>query len=170
MSIQSLINGHCGGGSLYYLRPYLASDRICRHIFITPDLKRFILGPWDNVDDEIRGNKLYGDLEVFIKGEIVQVSRLARRKPPNTYMSPTSPRTDEIFSIRSTNPKPQIRVIGAFSEPDHFVALSYEFRDQINWDDEIEYCIGKWRSLLAPFPRHSGEFPNDYISKNTTTA
>jgi len=57
-------------------------------------------------------------------------------------------------------------VLGAFSELDHFVTLHFNFRNQLNWDEDIEHCIKKWHALFPKYQRLSGAFPNDYISEN----
>lgn len=83
-------------------------------------------------------------------------------------MARTYPPADEVWDIRSRDPKPAMRVLGCFAETDVFVALVHGYRKNLGgprsrqWRDLIESCKAEWRKL---FPR---TYPTAERSSMTT--
>jgi hypothetical protein len=77
---------------------------------------------------------------------------------------------DEVWEIRSRDPKPGIRVFGRFAETDLFVALTWWWRSDLKgpkskqWRNAREGCKAEWQKLFPAYPAKSGTQINDYIS------
>ncbi len=84
-------------------------------------------------------------------------------------MAQLEPWSDEIWEIRSIDPKPSIRVFGSFAGQDVFVGLTWSFRKDLNG-----YGGPKWQSAIAAYKREwksffncasiSGGYPGDYLT------
>jgi hypothetical protein len=74
----------------------------------------------------------------------------------------------EFWSIRVTDPAetPGIRSLGGFSGFDEFVALRWEYRENIDvFDEEVTATIEAWRDLFKSEPPHSGSNLDEYLSQ-----
>jgi hypothetical protein len=78
------------------------------------------------------------------------------------------PVKNEFWSIRVTLPEttPGIRLLGAFSDTDEFVALTWEKRETINnqFDQEVERVTQVWKDFFGIVPPHQGNNINDYLT------
>ena len=89
-----------------------------------------------------------------------------------TWATRVDPISDRIWDIRSVDPSPGIRVLGGFAEKDTFVALEWDFRENLGgpkskeWRDFIVRCSAHWRRLFGTYKPHEGEKTSDFLSKN----
>ncbi len=85
-------------------------------------------------------------------------------------MAQLEPWTDEVWEIRSIDPKPSIRIFGSFTEKDAFVGLTWSFRKDLDgyggpkWQRAIQIYKTEWRNFFDCAPM-SGEYPYDYLSE-----
>jgi hypothetical protein len=139
-------------------------------MFVSAELLEAVLGPWSCVEDEVRFNRLRADLDMFIDGSLLSMAQAPYKKPKTTYMARLDPIADEVWEIRSRDPKPGIRVFGRFSEKDVFIALTWEFRDGLGgpasreWRDAREGCKAEWRKLFPTYPALGRNDLHDYAS------
>lgn len=120
------------------------------------------------------------DLESYIAGDQVSVC-LEPYKAEDALFGRLDKPADEVWDIRSRNPRPGIRILGRFAECDCFVAFScwprsveLEYlprpplgqRDSAEWAGAIKECKADWRKLFYDYPAHTGKTVNDYISTN----
>jgi hypothetical protein len=170
MSIRDEIKHWIGEGRLFLLTPALASSPCSRTMFVADELNRLILGPWASQEDEFRFGKLRADLDMFIDGSLLSVAQAPYKKPKTTYLARLDPMVEEVWEIRSRDPKPGIRVFGRFAEKDVFVALTWEFRDGLGgpasreWRDAREGCKAEWRKLFPTYPALGRDNLHDYAS------
>ena len=184
MSIRDVIRARVEEGRLLHLRPVMADDPVKRHMFITEEIRTLIMGPWTNKQMQMRCGYLRGNLESFVKGQIVSVS-LTIDKKDEAYLGRLQPPEDETWDIRSRKPRPGLRVLGRFSEPDHFIAIlccprsiavdwltrpSLGDGDSEEWRDAIQQCKAAWRQLFEPYEPYSGGNISDYITTDYVPA
>lgn len=145
---------------------------------VSDEVRQLIDGPWPSDAMERRAYRLRADLESFVRGQVVALS-LTPYAHKSAYMGLLAPTRDAFWDIRSRDPKPGLRVIGHFAEPDVFVALVWRPRSVVfegrlplgdvegpNWDAAKSECREQWKAL---FPNHTpliGETIGDYISEN----
>lgn len=81
-------------------------------------------------------------------------------------MARVHPVSEEVWDFRCFDPKPGIRAFGHFAEKDTFVALTWDFRENVDWAGEVSGCIEAWRALFGDLPPFKGTNLNDYLSHN----
>jgi hypothetical protein len=61
----------------------------------------------------------------------------------------------------------RIRVFGRFGLKDNFIALNWDYRENLNgsgFDAAVQDCINLWQTIFPGEPLFSGEKAGDYIS------
>lgn len=82
-------------------------------------------------------------------------------------MARNAPIGGQVFDIRCTDPKPGIRVFGRFIELDTFVALTWDYRENLNgrdFDDAVARCIREWQRLFPREHLFAGRSLNEYLT------
>jgi len=172
MSIRAEIGYRIGEGRLFQLPPLMASAPVVRTMFVGEAIFEAVTPPWDRSPDGYRLSRLRADLDAFTEGHLISIAEHPFKKPNIAYMARTHPPKDEVWDIRSRDPKPAIRVLGCFAETDTFIALVYDYRRNLGgprsreWRNLIERCKAEWRKLFPSFPPHKGEDVNAYVSTN----
>ena len=111
--------------------------------------------------------RLRADLDMFSEGMLIVVGRGSHN---SCYMKQLDPTEDEIWEIRSRDPKPSLRLLGAFAARDVFVGIDILARADLGgpasaeWADAIRLTKAEWRKMFITYPRHRGEALNEYIS------
>jgi hypothetical protein len=104
-----------------------------------------------------------------LNGEIA-IAENPRRKPSWAYLARMEPEGTEIWDIRCIDPRPGIRAFGGFSELDTFVALTWDYRENLeteeDWNAAIAQCRRAWDELFHPEPPFRGASLNEYLSDN----
>jgi hypothetical protein len=180
MSIRAVIKSHLEATPprLIQLFPVIGGDPVVRTMFLSPELDSLLSGPWDTPTIERRCNRLRANLEVFVKGEEVQVC-LDPYVHDTALFGRLDKPEDEVWDIRSRAPRPGLRVFGRFAGKDVFVALTcaprsveqvWLNRKALKDRKSLEYhlyiieCQQLWEKL---FPEHSpvhGEFHHAYLT------
>ncbi|MGD9540712.1 hypothetical protein [Methylocystis sp.] len=166
MSIRDEINRQMGA-ELFLLRPEIKSSQFARTIFVSRDVMSALQPESWKEEERHRMAMLRGDLDRFITGEHIAVM-LDPKDKPTTYLKRLKPVASEVWEIRSCDPKPQIRVLGRFSEQDVFIALNWEFRSQLwgsEWDAACNHCLSEWQRILPMCSAHRGRSVSDYVSE-----
>jgi hypothetical protein len=74
----------------------------------------------------------------------------------------------EFWSIRVTAPEetPGIRSLGAFSDKDDFVALTWEKRELIadEFNEEVQSAIECWKDYFGTIAPHRGDSLDEYLT------
>lgn len=141
------------------LEPSLPSVAMQRTMLCAPSVCEVIEESWSNH----RYGRLRNDLELFVSGGHITVSVDPYTKPKSCYMAPLDPVSDCLWDIRSRDPKPGVRVIGAFAQFDTFIALDIEQRDRLGgpesreWRDFIVRAKSIWAQLFAPYKSLEGK-------------
>jgi hypothetical protein len=165
---------------LYRLKRSLESDPESRTMFLSEELQSLLNGPWPSRELRYRAGRLRADLEEFIKGAELAAC-LEPFQAKTAYMGRLAPPEDGFWDIRSRDPSPALRVVGAFAETDVFIALRWAPRskgingvaktplgprDSREWRDIIVQCKTDWTSLFHTYPRAIGDCINAYVSES----
>lgn len=171
MSIRDQINSLVQDGRLFELYPVLKSEKVSRCMFVSKQIWDEISPQSDEKFDE-RFAKLRADLDRFVDGSEVTVAHNPYKRSKKAYIARTNPIEDEVWDIRSVDPRPGIRVLGFFAEKDVFIALEWEFRTNLDgpggklWSKFLRANGAHWRRLFGVYRPHSGGQTSDYISEN----
>jgi hypothetical protein len=170
MSIRDEINAHIIARRLFYLPPQFASIRAIRTMIVAPDLYSDLQpSAWPNNKTGQRLGRLRADLDRFTANDRISIALFPQNKPKTTYMARIEPVANEVWDFRSTDPKPGMRVLGRFSAKDAFVALVWDFHENLKgsaWGRLGEGCLQEWAKLFPNYPPHHGNSDSDYLSSN----
>jgi hypothetical protein len=162
MSIRDVINDWLDREEMFLLTPALESDPV----------------------DERMG-RLRERLELFVRGDIITVA-MDPFSGRTAYFARLWPGRDEVWEIRDRQ-SPSIRVFGSFSEPDTFVALTWQWRSILGfdvrpkhlrapstpknkptwprfWRIERSACLAAWRQKFPSYQPYSGSAPSEYLT------
>lgn len=103
-------------------------------------------------------------LDTFTLGDEITIGENPFKKPNDCFMARVHPVGLEVFDIR-TLLGPGIRAFGSFLDVDCFSALSWGYREDLNFDDECKQCAHEWKQLfgsLEPFSK--GKQLHEYLT------
>lgn len=179
MSISLEIRVQVAAGRLHPVVPWMRRDPGVepRQMFVSNDIQELLNGPWHSEEWESRCGALRADLDRFVLGGMIPVAAHPLTKGKTAYIRQLSKRYDEVWEIRSRDPRPALRVFGRFAQVDTFIALTAWYREDLGgresraWRDAIVECKTRWTNLFPAYQPVSAEegnkYPNAYISRNT---
>ena len=156
-------NCHADVRELALVEPQIPCAQV-RPIYMVKGLYERIYGP--RAEDSKRMGHLDADLRRFISGDKITI---ARGEEESCNLKPLS-NVDEVWELRSRDPKPSIRVFGRFADKDVFIATNMEHRKKLfalrsrAWAVEIRTCQTAWNRLFPHLDPHRGETSHDYVS------
>ena len=156
MSIRAAIKRHVKAGRLSGLEMSVPGDAAKRGLYLSPDVQELLDGPWISPRCAQRVNRLRADLEAFVKEEPV-IACLDPFEAEDAFFGRLDRPDDEVWDVRSRDPKPGLRLFGRFACPDIFVAFTWAPRSvQWNgrepmgdrydprWEQMKEVCYREW--------------------------
>ncbi len=167
MSIGIEISNRVAENRLILVRAKIESTISHRTIYAAPLLHRPLWGPWNDQEEEQRMGRLHADLDFFSSGGLITVTTGSHKY---AYMKKLDNLDEEVWEIRSRDPKLSLRVFGRFAETDTFVATHACDRAYLGapkskeWRDEFERCKVEWRKLFPSYNPLKGNNVYDYIS------
>jgi hypothetical protein len=105
-------------------------------------------------------------LDAFTEGAELSVSENPHAKPSDAMLARVDPVADQFWDLRSVSPNPGIRSLGGFTDKDEFVALTWNYRENLDgqWSEEIDRCRAAWRGLFGTESPLCGRSLDDYLS------
>jgi hypothetical protein len=152
------------------LPPLFASTEAVRIMIVATDLfSELQPSAWPYNETGRRLGRLRADLDRFTANDRISIALFPQNKPKTAYMARIKPVSNEVWDIRSTDPNPGTRVLGRFSEKDTFVALVWDFHENLKgtaWGRLGEKCLQEWTKLFPNYAPHQGSSASDYVSSN----
>lgn len=148
-------------------RPSTLFQARARTLYVTPDLDAYTQPPFADTLCGERFAAVAQFFDAFCELNMITVSENPDRKPPDVMMARVKPVEDEFWSMRITEPDETagVRVFGGFCGQDAFVALTWDFRENINdFDAEIEGVQETWRDYFGSVGPYSGRSLDDYLT------
>jgi hypothetical protein len=167
MSRVQILEGLLEQRGLFELKSLLTNDEGPRRMIVAPGVFADVMPPFADTPEGERLGELRGWLDAFMEGNELSVAENPDRKPPDTMLARVRPVEAEFWSIRVTDPDgtPGIRSLGAFSDTDEFIALRWEYRENIDiFDEEVQSTIEAWRDLFRSEAPHSGSNLDAYLT------
>jgi hypothetical protein len=156
------------GIGLYRLSPCEEVDD-GRLIYVMGDLLQ-TLSETENTHVGWRHVEARDFLDGFSLGDSFSVSQHPHAKPAFVQLSRVHPIDKEVWSFRCLAPRPGMRILGRFAAKDCFVALGWDYRENLDsdqrWTDLANECVNQWRTLFSDNPPHQGKHVDDYLSSN----
>ena len=168
-SIRDEIAMRCREGRLFRMMPTLPNLPVKRTILLSRDIRDALFHLRPEGLDGPRLGQLLRDFDRFIEGGRITIRDGGYRSGP-AYLARLEPPTTELWEIRSVDPRPGLRVMGRFAEPDVFVALLLLQRKSLGAGDSQAWrqaecdCKARWRQLFPDHAPHAGKRVCDYVS------
>lgn len=148
-------------------RPSSVLGLRARNLYVTPEIDAMARHPFADTDQGVRHAEMCAFFDAFSEMNLITVSQNPRAKPPDVMLARVDPVAEDFWSLRITDPDtmPGIRVLGGFCAKDSFVAISWEFREEIaDFDDHVSDAMDRWSDYFVSIKPHAGRRLNDYIS------
>lgn len=166
MSIRDQIKTHLGT-KLFYLPLAVRSDELVRELIVSDEVRSAVEGPFDETRDGYRCAQFRAYLDAFAGGEEIGVSEKPFNKRADTFLARVHPTSLGVWDIRAIEPRPGIRCFGCFGDYDLFVALIWDYRENIEETPEgfeilARECRRVWDKFFS-YPPRQGPI-NDLLS------
>ena len=103
-------------------------------------------------------------LDRFTSGDRLTVAEDPFKKPSYSVIARTAPTEEEIWDFRCMTEDDGIRCFGAFGGKDLFIALTWDFRDGLDFEAEVNRCRMEWDRLFNGIPPFRARSLDDYGS------
>jgi hypothetical protein len=154
-----------GKRRLFHLPPLLRSSPMLRELFVSEDVRDGVLPPWPKFRTGARHIEFRETLDHFTQGHRISVSEQPFRKPNYALMARTHPTQNEVWDIRCPRQDQGIRCFGCFAGKDLFIALTWDYRENItDFGGIVEDCRQAWDSLFSPLQPFEGSNLDEYLS------
>lgn len=168
MSIQREIDKCIADGRLYRLPSLVTGDETVRTMYVSTEVLGAVTPPFAEDRDGQRLSELRQTLDSFLEGGEFSVAKDPYSKPSDAMLARVDPPELEIWDIRSVAPIPGIRVFGSFLELDTFVALTWDYRENLDepsaWDAEILRCAEEWKLRFGNMTPLKGASLDEYLT------
>lgn len=163
MSINPTVRKCIDEGRLLPWLPGLPGAPSKRCLFLTSEIAEE-LDPhvWKDPSLGQRYGQLAADFDRFTEGLRIPVAMSPYEKGKHAYLARIDPIEYGIWTLRSIDPSPAIRVFGAFIEVDHFVCLRTALRADLDgpngakWANARENAIAIWNEITDNHTRLLG--------------
>ncbi|WMT88249.1 hypothetical protein NO932_06470 [Pelagibacterium sp. 26DY04] len=136
-----------------------------REMFVTHHVLRFLNVESDTPKELVKkAMDTRGALDAYMANSWLTVAMNPDEKPPHTQLARNKDVSDGIWSFRIRDPKPHVRVLGAFADRDHFVAIDYRGRDGLDFDKAVEATLDAWGALFPGISPITGDNIELYLS------
>ena len=162
--IKSLVNK-----DLFLLTSELLGEDTPRTIYYSNEVREIVDGANCKVRNKNRFASAKAVMDAFIELGEITFGLDPFEKDHDAIMARTEPSDWGIIDFRVLDPTPGIRVLGGFSEPDTFIALTWCFREDMDFDAEVSRSRGEWNKMFPGFEPQKGANVNAYITENYLT-
>jgi len=93
-------------------------------------------------------------------------------KKRGLFLDSLDPPPDDVWEIRVTAPRPQVRILGCFADPDTLVLFCMHSRSYLGkkgsaaWIAAMGTCSTNWATLFPNDPPFRGKTIHDYVTEN----
>lgn len=166
MSIIEIVDSLVRSGELIE-RPSTLLQIQARGLYVTSDLDAHTSLPFADTLEGERFAAVAQYFDAFSELNMITVSENPHRKPPDVMLARVDPENDEFWSMRIVDPEETagIRVLGAFCAKDSFVALTWDYRENIlDFDAEVKGVKESWAGYFGAIKPYSGSCLDDYLT------
>jgi hypothetical protein len=152
------------GHRLFVLEPSVKSDPSVRTMIVSREVRDTVDAAFPDNWDGLRLADFRQTLDAFTTNEEITVSENPYKKPNDCFMARVDPVMLEVFDVRTLY-GPGIRTFGCFLDKDCFAALTWNYREEMNFDRECKRCHHDWQQIfgsLAPFSK--GRQLHEYLT------
>lgn len=140
-------------------------------MFVTPEIDCITKLPFPDTFEGDRYAECAAFLDAYCELNEISVCEDPDYKRWDVMLARVRPVGDDFWSMRVTDPAntPGMRMLGGFCAKDEFVALVWEFREDIDkFDDLVKELKATWHDYFGGLPPLSGNSLDDYLSRYDT--
>jgi len=119
---------------------------------------------FSEAEDADRLAAAYDLLEDFVYGGFMPVREDPDYRDRDAKMARIGPTDAQVFDFRSFDEAHGIRVFGRFYGKGKFIALTWAFREYVDWQTAADECVAEWRKLFGWLAPHPGRIIGDFFS------
>jgi hypothetical protein len=167
MSIKPYIAGLVKAGTLYpYVPP--GPHRASRCLFLTGEAMKDLTNP----SGLIRLMDLRGMVEAELRRWVTKGRVWVDLTGEPRFLKPLCPPPPEIWELRFTDPRVQLRLFCRFAEPNTLIGTQFHTRQMLQkrgspqWRTAMAACERRWNELFPDRPPFSGNTIHDYVTEN----
>jgi hypothetical protein len=151
MSTRSILQRLVVAKQLFVLPSLLTGEETMRTMFVSGEILHDVTPPLAENRDGRRLAEFRQYLDAFTEGAQLSVAENPDIKPSDAMLARVHPVADEFWDIRSISPIPGVRALGGFTDRDEFVALTWNYRENLDgqWNTEIDRCRNAWKALFG---------------------
>ena len=146
------------------LPPLLSSSPMLRELFVSADVWDGANPPWPRHRTGLRHIEFRAALDHFTQGYTINVAEDPFTKPRHAFMARVHPVQRQVWDIRCLGPDQGIRCFGCFAGKDRFVAITWDFRENITFESADSECREAWDALFSPLQPLTGTSLDEYLS------
>lgn len=152
------------GGELHFLpQRYGGIGR--RTLIVSNEVKHDVLPPYPDTREGVWLEAFRASLDQYISGRRTTLGFSPKSKPPHSLLARTwHPSIGDVWDIRSLAADDGIRCFGAWGGHNLFVALTWEYREGIDFVAETQRARDEWTRLFPGLNPFVGKGADDYGS------
>jgi len=165
MSLEDHLSMLCETKRLWLLTPTDEGKKLLRCVYVTNEVKMFLEGAKGIPKDllPVAGGALAA-FDTYMGGGRVTFGMDPHQKDRAAMMARNAPPADGICDVRVLDPKPQVRIFGAFPAQDIFVAMTWHRRRLLAFAGAVGRAKKQWLHLFADMSPVVSEKVTDYVS------
>lgn len=151
------------------LSPYRSLGRRSRRcLFLTDEAMLDLTGRDGIVSLMALRGMVEAELQRWVQGGKVWVDLNGKPR----FLKPLCPPPPEIWELRFTDPRVQLRLFGRFAEPDTIIGTKFHTRGMLGrkgsreWQDAMGACEKSWNDLFPKHPPFSAKAIGEYVTEN----
>jgi hypothetical protein len=162
-AIKVSVHPHIGKELFFY--EAMPGTTVVRDLVISAQVKLGITPPFPANRTRARHAEFLNTLDNFAGGSIFSVSENPLSKPWDTMMARTDPIAKQVWDFRCFDTDQGIRCFGFFGGKDFFIALTWDYRENIvDFDQAVKECSHEWSRLFPTVPLFMGSNLDDYLT------
>jgi hypothetical protein len=166
MSIKPYITALVKAKRLFPYDP--AGRRVRRCLFLTEEAMKDLATPNGIVVLMGLRGMVEAELKRWVFGDRVWVDLAGKPR----FLKPLCPPPPEIWELRFTDPRVQLRLFGRFAEPNTIIGTKFHTRQMLGdkgsrqWREAMTACEQKWTELFPDVTPFSGKTIHEYVTEN----
>lgn len=169
MSIVGHIRTCLDHGRLVQHLPAIPVEAHLRIVLLTPEIQEELDDKLLDRDAEHRTGAFLADLDHFIAGGEITIGD---RRDKHAFLKRLEPEGEQVWELRSVDPKPSVRAFGTFADTDILVLTHMRLRTELGgfnsraFRQEIRRTRQIWHGIFHPYRPLASEKGTDYVKDN----
>lgn len=139
-----------------------------RRVYMSNDVADLYDKGVDELEIDERYALMIGRFDYFARNKRIPLRWRRRANGGSAMLARAEPHNQYVFDFRSAGLEGGIRVFGSFAQKDWFVALTWDFREGLDWAAEVQASRQSWIDLFGTPPPELGATPDAFVGNYQT--